>query len=324
MPARDIMTRNVVSVGPKVGLQEIARALLSARISAVPVVDEEMHPIGVVSEWDLIGQHAPEREARRDLWLSRLAEGQSLANEFIETTRPNARAAEEVMSRPVVTIGEDAELSEIARVLTEHRVKRVFVVSDGRLVGVVSRSDLTRVLAQNGHEQHPERAEVEVPDEPMPTTPGPTARIEATEPALSADAFRHLVEAHQAAEAAAREEEKRARNRAQVEMVKRLAGERLSDKEWHDLLGLAKAAAERGEKDFLLMRFPARLCSDGGRMINVPDPDWPTSLRGKAADLFERWQAELKPRGFGLNARILEFPGGFPGDVGMTLVWGGV
>jgi hypothetical protein len=57
-------------------------------------------------------------------------------------------------------------------------------------------------------------------------------------------------------------------------------------------------------------------------MINVPDPDWPSSLRGKAADLYERWQDELKPRGFGLSARILEFPGGFPGDVGMTLVWG--
>lgn len=321
MTARDIMTRNIVSVGPKVGLQEIARALLSAGVGAVPVVDDDGRPIGVVSEWDLIGQHAPEREARRDRWLSQLAEGQSMASMYIETTRPNARTAEEVMSRPVITVGEDAEIVEIARVVTERRVKQVFVVAEGRLVGVVSRSDLTRALAENGHERHPARAEVEEP-EPSPQTPPPPTVAIAAGDGPSADVFRHLVEAHEAAEAAAREEEKRAQDRARLELVKRLAGEHLGDREWHDLLGLARAAAERGEKEFLLMRFPARLCADGGRMINVPDPDWPTSLRGKAADLFERWQAELKPRGFGLTARILEFPGGFPGDVGLTLVWG--
>jgi CBS domain-containing protein len=325
MLARDIMTRPVTTVGPKVSLAEIARVLLSANVGAVPVVDESGHPIGVVSEWDLIGLHAPEREARRDQWLAMISEGQSLATMFVETTRPNARTAEEVMSRPVVSVGETADLAEIARTLIEHRVKQLYVVTDDRLVGVIARADLTRALADGHVALHPQRA----PVEPAIAAPGPTsiaARAVAdggTEADVSAVAFRHLIEVHEAAEAAARTEEKRAREKATIDLIRRLAAETLSEKEWHEMIGLAKTAAERGEKDYQLMRFPSKLLSDGGRMVNVPDPDWPTTLRGKPADLFERWQNELKPRGFGLSARILEFPGGFPGDVGLTLTWGG-
>ncbi|TBW39718.1 CBS domain-containing protein [Siculibacillus lacustris] len=323
MLARDIMTRSVVSVGPKVTLAEVARALLDARVSAVPVIDGAGRPIGVVSEWDLIGQHAPERLARRDRWLASLAQGQSLSTEFLETTRPNARTAEEVMNKPVISISEEADLAEIARVLTEHKVKRLFVVRDGRLVGVVSRADLARALSEAEDEHHPARAPVEEIVEPPVAPPPPPPPVLADGVDLSADAFRHLVELHEESDMAVRAEQQRARERATRDLVRRLADEHLSESEWNLMVERAKAAAERGEKDFLLLRFPAKLCSDGGRMINVPDPDWPTSLRGKAADVYERWLAQMKPRGFGLSARILEFPGGFPGDVGMTLTWGG-
>lgn len=116
--------------------------------------------------------------------------------------------------------------------------------------------------------------------------------------------------------------EREARDKARRALVEKLAAEKLSDVTWRQLVEQAKGAAERGDKDFLLIRFPAALCDDGGRMINAPDPNWPTSLRGPAADVYERWRDELKPAGFGLVARILEFPGGYPGDAGIILTWG--
>ena len=71
-----------------------------------------------------------------------------------------------------------------------------------------------------------------------------------------------------------------------------------------------------------MLRFPSQLCRDGGRLINIADAGWPATLRGEAAELFLRWEQELKPAGFRLSARVLEFPGGKPGDIGLYVVWG--
>ncbi|HTT81575.1 MAG TPA: hypothetical protein VMF86_18055, partial [Stellaceae bacterium] len=81
-------------------------------------------------------------------------------------------------------------------------------------------------------------------------------------------------------------------------------------------------AAEHGERDFMLLRFPSDLCADGGRAINSALPEWPATLRGEAAELYRRWESGLKPRGFHLVARILDFPDGKPGDIGLFLGWG--
>ena len=91
---------------------------------------------------------------------------------------------------------------------------------------------------------------------------------------------------------------------------------------WSRLVHGAREAAERGETEFLLLRFPSQLCSDGGRAINAPDPDWPRTLRGEAAEMYLRWERELRPRGFHIVARVVEFPDGVPGDIGLFLVWG--
>ena len=71
----------------------------------------------------------------------------------------------------------------------------------------------------------------------------------------------------------------------------------------------------------MLLRFPKQLCRDGGRAIGMREPDWPATLRGQAAEIYLRWMRELKPRGFHLAARVLEFPGGMPGDIGLFLIW---
>lgn len=320
MLARDIMTKTLVTVAPSDPLSAVAKALLEARVSAVPVIDAAGRPVGVVSEWDLIGQHAPERVLRRDHWLARLSEGNSLSAEYLEITEPNAHTAEEIMTSPVITVPDDADLVKIAGVLSVRKVKRVFVVSNDRLVGVVSRADLARALMMRP-EIVPDRAPVEetiAPPPPPVAVPAP-----AVEPGMTALAFRRLVDAHEDVKRQTRIRETQVQDQARIALVKKLAGERLSDRAWKDLLDRAHSAAERGETDFLLIRFPSALCSDGGRMINAPDSGWPTSLRGPAADIYERWRDELKPAGFGLAARILEFPGGFPGDAGITLTWGG-
>ena len=138
---------------------------------------------------------------------------------------------------------------------------------------------------------------------------------------LDATTFRSLVEAHADARRAALRAEELAMREARAARVAAMRAERLGEDDWRIRLERALEAAARGEKEYLLIRFPSELCEDGGRMINAPDPDWPGSLRGPAADVYARWHEELKPRGFGLVARILEFPGGFPGDAGIVLTW---
>lgn len=320
MAARDIMTKSLITVRTDASLAAVAKALVGGRVSAVPVVDDAMRPLGVVSEWDLVGQHAPERAALLEHWLSRLAEGQSLAEEYVRMQEPSVRTAGEIMTRPVITVPADADLAEIAGILGVRKVKRVFVVEDGRLVGVVSRSDLARALMTTPR-LDPARRPVEPAPAPSPAAeppppPPPTAN------GLSAALFRRLGEAHEDEKRRAAAREREARDKARRALVEKLAAEKLSDAAWRQLVEQAKGAAERGDKDFLLIRFPAALCDDGGRMINAPDPNWPTSLRGPAADVYERWRDELKPAGFGLVARILEFPGGYPGDAGIILTWG--
>ena len=172
----------------------------------------------------------------------------------------------------------------------------------------------------------------EAPDHQLNGSPRPEATLRNVAPPsasaptdrdLTADDFRRLVFQRReelAAEGARQrtEEIERRSNAAQ-----RLVDRHVTDEEWNGLLDAAREAAERGEVEFLLLRFPSELCSDGGRAINAPDPEWPLTLRGKAAELFVRWERALRPRRFHLASRVLEFPSGVPGDVGLFLVWAG-
>jgi CBS domain-containing protein len=149
MNARDVMTRDVVSVASDTPMRKIAALLLEKRISAVPVVDGSGAPIGMVSEGDLTGRSEAEREARQDWWLTTLAEGEAVNPEFLASL--NYPTARDMMSAPVISIDEKTSLGEIAELLTTHRIKRVPVVRDGRIVGIVSRADLVRALAARPH-----------------------------------------------------------------------------------------------------------------------------------------------------------------------------
>jgi hypothetical protein len=80
-------------------------------------------------------------------------------------------------------------------------------------------------------------------------------------------------------------------------------------------------AAKQGLHQIQVVTFPSSFCSDGGRRINIADPEWPSTLEGFAKQAYEFYQKELRPLGYKLNAEIISFPGGMPGDVGLFLKW---
>jgi CBS domain-containing protein len=149
MNARDVMSKPAVSVHPDTPLREIARLLLDKGISAVPVVDEKGAPTGLVSEPDLIRPDRAAREAWRQSRLEIFAEGEPLAPELLAWLQSQGHSTRAVMSAPVITVREDTELGEIARVLVAHRIRRAPVVRDGRVTGIVARDDLLRTLASS-------------------------------------------------------------------------------------------------------------------------------------------------------------------------------
>ena len=144
MQAQDVMTRRVITVAEATPIEEVARLLAEHRISAVPVVDEGGGVAGIVSEGDLIGRLDEGGDRSRSWWLELLSSPDVRAREQL---RSHGRTAGEVMSRQVVTCAEDTPIVEIARRLEAHRIKRLPVIREGRLVGLVSRADLLRAFA---------------------------------------------------------------------------------------------------------------------------------------------------------------------------------
>jgi CBS domain-containing protein len=144
MEAREVMTRDVVRVGPDTTVGEIAAILVRHRISAVPVVSGTQL-LGIVSQTDLAHRSETGTEKRRKWWLELVADPDAKAREYVKT---HGLSAQDVMTRFVVSVPESASLAEVANVLDAHRIRQVPVMSDGRLVGMISRADLVRKLAE--------------------------------------------------------------------------------------------------------------------------------------------------------------------------------
>lgn len=145
MKAKDVMTTKVVSVSPDMPVNAIAALLLERHVSAVPVIDVDRRILGIVSEGDLMRRGETVR--RGSWWLSAFAGAEDLADQFVKT---HGQRAKDVMTRNVVTVTEETPVATIAELIEQKGIKRVPVVRDGRLVGIVSRADLLRVLATRG------------------------------------------------------------------------------------------------------------------------------------------------------------------------------
>jgi CBS domain-containing protein len=148
----DVMTTGVITVDPDMSVQAVAQLLSERGISGVPVVDAANHLVGIVSEGDLLHrvetgtERRPERltGCRRSWWLDTIGSPQELARDYLKS---HGRTAEDVMTREVITVTDTTELADVAMLLEIKRIKRVPVLCDGKLVGIVSRANLVRALA---------------------------------------------------------------------------------------------------------------------------------------------------------------------------------
>ena len=144
MRAVDVMVRDVVTVHPDTGVADAVKLLAEYDVSALPVLDDAGNLVGMLSEADLIHRVEIGTEKRRAWWQEALTGASTLAADFAKS---HGKKVGEVMAAGVVSVSEDTPLSEIAALLERKRIKRVPVVKDGKLVGIVSRSNLIQALA---------------------------------------------------------------------------------------------------------------------------------------------------------------------------------
>jgi hypothetical protein len=137
----------------------------------------------------------------------------------------------------------------------------------------------------------------------------------------NAEHFRHLTDQFEQQSVERRDEQREAVAQERREKVMDFAEHPIGDEHWSELIHSACEAAKAGKSEFQLLRFPSQLCSDSGRAINAGEEAWPETLRGEAHEIHQRWAKDLKPQGFRLTARIVDFPDGIPGDVGLFLTW---
>jgi CBS domain-containing protein len=145
MRASDVMTPDVVTVTPKATIFAAAKLLADNHISGLPVIDESGAMVGIVSEGDLLHRAEIGTGARRRAWwLEMLSSTRNLALAY---TKEHAQKVEDVMTTDVVSVDENTALDEIADLLERRRIKRVPVMREGKVVGIVARGNLIRALA---------------------------------------------------------------------------------------------------------------------------------------------------------------------------------
>jgi len=149
MRAMDVMTSKVITVDENASVTTVAKLLAERGISAVPVVDSENRVIGMVSEGDLLHRAETGTERRQSWWLEMMASTNQLTGDYIKSHSGNVK---DVMTRDVLSVTETTSVADIAILLETNRIKRVPVLRDGKLVGIVSRANLVRALAMTINE----------------------------------------------------------------------------------------------------------------------------------------------------------------------------
>ena len=147
MRASDVMVRAVVTASPDTTVEALARLMVNLRIGGVPVLDTDGVPVGMVTEGDLLRRVEIGTERHGPRWSEQFSSNSQRATEYIKS---HARRVRDIMTREVFTVEAAATLGEIADLLEARKIKRVPVVHDGKVVGIVSRADLLKVLASGG------------------------------------------------------------------------------------------------------------------------------------------------------------------------------
>ena len=129
-----------------------------------------------------------------------------------------------------------------------------------------------------------------------------------------------LAEAEKASAAAKKQADLEAEKKMLLDKLTKPSG--VSDEEaLRRVAAIIERAASNGLTEVQVHRFPNALCTDHGRAINQQEPGWETTLTGLPKEMYQFWERELRPRGYKLRFQIVDFPGGMPGDVGITLKW---
>jgi CBS domain-containing protein len=142
MRVDDVMTRTVFTVGPTATIEQAAKLMVERRVSGLPVVDEAGGLLGIVSEGDLILRQGPAE--RLTWWRMFFTDGETLAREYRKRI---GTVVVDVMTHAVISVGPEVDVSVAAHLLHTRNIRRLPVVADGKLVGIVSRGDLVRLLA---------------------------------------------------------------------------------------------------------------------------------------------------------------------------------
>lgn len=145
MRVQDCMTKDVVTVRPDTLVHDIAELMVKKRISGVPVVNEAGDLVGIIGQGDLLHRTEVGTERRSKWWLRMLADANDLAREY---NKAHGLTAGDVMTRDVVSVSAGEELSVAADLMDRRRLKRLPVMRDGKLAGILTRTDLVRVLSE--------------------------------------------------------------------------------------------------------------------------------------------------------------------------------
>lgn len=145
MLAKEIMTRDVTTVSPSASVREAAKLMVDRRLSGLPVATSDGQLVGMLTASDLLHRVETGTEKQSSWFANFFADPDEMARRY---AKAHGLKAHEVMSRHVISVRDDASLSEVADILDRSRLKRVPVVRDGTLVGIISRSDLVRILSE--------------------------------------------------------------------------------------------------------------------------------------------------------------------------------
>lgn len=152
MKAMDVMTRDVVSIGPDASVLEAVRLMLQHKISGLPVVDAAGNLRGVVTEGDFLRRTETGTQRKRSRFVEILLGPGRLAEDY---TRASGRKVGEVMTPDVYTVTEDAPLERVVHLMERRRIKRVPVVRGGKVIGIITRANLMRAVATLALAEHP-------------------------------------------------------------------------------------------------------------------------------------------------------------------------
>lgn len=156
MDVSAIMTTQVVTADPKDSLQSVAQRMADNRVSALPVVDDQQQVLGIVSEGDLMRRPEEREQKHHSWWLSLFHLPSDKTQDFLQGP---GQKAEEVMTTKVISVTPDTPVADVAELLEKHHIKRVPVLDNKRLVGIVSRANLLRALATHKDDFAPRRSE---------------------------------------------------------------------------------------------------------------------------------------------------------------------